>query len=83
MHSPNYKVSLTEALKTLVKCNEIIYDSLIHIETQGKLKDWNDSVPVGEIHQFDFPAVVGVPANNINSFPQLFLVCNDNGPMVH
>jgi hypothetical protein len=31
----------------------------------------------------DVPAIVGVPANNINSFPQLFLVCNDDGPMIY
>lgn len=54
MQSPNYKESLTEALRTLVEVNERIYDSLIYIETQGELKEWNDSVPVGEVHQFDF-----------------------------
>ena len=54
MQSPNYKESLTEALRTLVEVNERIYDSLIYIETQGELKEWNDSVPVGEVHQLDF-----------------------------
>lgn len=38
----------------MVEVNERIYDSLIYIETQGELKEWNDSVPVGEVHQFDF-----------------------------
>ena len=54
MQSPNYKESLAEALQTLVEVNERIYDSLIYIETQGELKEWNDSVPVGEVHQFHF-----------------------------
>jgi hypothetical protein len=54
MQSSNYKESLAEALRTLVEVNERIYDSLIYIETQGELKEWNDSVPVGEVHQFDF-----------------------------
>ena len=54
MQSPNYKESLAEALRTLVEVNEGIYDLLIYIETQGELKEWNDSVSVGEVHQFDF-----------------------------
>ncbi|HEU5365617.1 MAG TPA: hypothetical protein VFU62_08800 [Hanamia sp.] len=54
MQSPNYKESLAEALQTLVEVNERIYDSLIYIETQGELKEWNDSVPAGEMHQFHF-----------------------------
>ncbi len=50
----NYKDSLKEALQALVKANEIIFDSLVNVETQGDLNDWNATVPVGEVHQFDF-----------------------------
>ena len=54
MPAENYKESLKEALQALVKANEIIFDSLINLETQGELKEWNSSVPDGEVHQFDF-----------------------------
>lgn len=54
MAAGNYKDSIKEALQALVKANEIIFDSLINVETQGDLKEWNSTVPEGEIHQFDF-----------------------------
>lgn len=54
MASGNYRNSLKEALKSLEKANGIIFDSLVNVETQGDLKDWNSTVPQGEVHQFDF-----------------------------
>jgi hypothetical protein len=54
MQSDNYKEILRDALQNLVKVNQSIMDSLIPISMQGELKEWNDSVPIGEIHQFDF-----------------------------
>jgi len=54
MEQDNYKENLKEALKNLIKVNESIFGSLIDITMQGDLKEWNNSVPIGEIHQFDF-----------------------------
>lgn len=54
MQTDNYKENLKEALKNLIRVNKSIFDSLIPISMQGELKDFNDSVPIGEIHQFDF-----------------------------
>jgi hypothetical protein len=54
MHPDNYKDNLKEALKNLIKVNESIFNSLIDISMQGDLKEWNDTVPIGETHQFDF-----------------------------
>lgn len=54
MQTDNYKENLKEALKNLIRVNESIFNSLIDISMQGDLKDWNDSVPIGETHQFDF-----------------------------
>lgn len=54
MQSENYRENLKEALKNLVEVNRSIFDSLIDITMQGELKEWNDSVPIGEVHQFDF-----------------------------
>ena len=30
--------------------NERIYDSMIQKLMQGEMKDWNDEVPIGEVH---------------------------------
>lgn len=54
MQLDNYKENLKEALKNLIKVNESIFNSLIDISMQGDLKEWNNAVPIGETHQFDF-----------------------------
>lgn len=54
MAADNYKDSLKDALQALVKSNEIIFTSLLNLETQGELKEWNATVPLGEVHQFGF-----------------------------
>jgi len=54
MQQDNYKENLKEALKNLIKVNESIFNSLIDISMQGDLKEWNNAVPIGETHQFDF-----------------------------
>lgn len=54
MHPDNYKENLKEALKNLIKMNESIFNSLIDISMQGDLNEWNNAVPIGETHQFDF-----------------------------
>ena len=54
MQPDNYKENLKEALKNLIKVNESIFNSLIDISMQGDLKEWNNAVPIGETHQFDF-----------------------------
>ena len=54
MQNEAYIENIKEALKNLVRVNESIYYSVISICMQGELKEWNDQVPVGEVHQFDF-----------------------------
>lgn len=54
MQSDQYKENLIEALHTLVRVNESIFDSMVGIHMQGEMKDWNDSVPIGETHEFTF-----------------------------
>lgn len=54
MQTDNYKENLKETLRNLIRVNESIFNSLIDISMQGDLKEWNDTVPIGETHQFDF-----------------------------
>jgi len=54
MQTDNYRENLKEALKNLIKVNESIFNSLIDVSMQGDLKEWNNAVPIGETHQFDF-----------------------------
>lgn len=54
MQTEEYRESLKEALKNLIKVNESLFDSVVPLSMQGDLKEWNDLVPIGEVHQFDF-----------------------------
>lgn len=65
MQNEHYKENLKAALSNLVKVNASIYDSIIPIAMQGELKDFNDAVPIGEIHQFDFELFKNCDDTNI------------------
>ncbi|RYE31697.1 MAG: hypothetical protein EOP48_31345 [Sphingobacteriales bacterium] len=54
MQDENYRTNVKDALRNLIKVNESIYSSIINIAMQGELKEFNDSVPIGETHQFNF-----------------------------
>ncbi len=54
MQTDNYRENLKEALKNLIRVNESIYGSIIDVSMQGDLKEFNDAVPIGEVHQLDF-----------------------------
>lgn len=54
MQSEEYRECLKDALKNLVTVNETIYDSIVPIAMTGELKEWSKSVPIGEVHHFDF-----------------------------
>ena len=54
MQTDNYRENLKEALKNLIRVNKSIYGSIIDVSMQGDLKDFNDAVPIGEVHHFDF-----------------------------
>jgi hypothetical protein len=54
MQTENYRENLKEALKNLIRVNESIYRSIIDVSMQGELKEFNDAVPIGEVHQLDF-----------------------------
>ena len=54
MQTEKYRENLKEALRNLIKVNESIYSSVIDVSMQGELKAFNDAVPIGETHQFDF-----------------------------
>jgi hypothetical protein len=71
MQQNNYKENLKETLKNLIKINQSIYSSLIDISVQGELKEWNNSVPIGETHQFDFQIFKNSDDTNIQLLVKL------------
>lgn len=72
MQSKNYKENLKEALKNLVRVNESIFDSLVDISMQNDLKEWSETVPIGEAHSFDFDIFKNSSDANIQLLVKLF-----------
>ena len=71
MQLNNYKENIRDALQNLIKVNQSIFDSLISISMQGDLKEWSDSVPIGETHQFDFALFKNSDDTNIQLLVKL------------
>ena len=71
MQTDHYKESLKETLKTLKTANEDIFASMIHVLTQGTLKEWNSEVPIGEVHQFDWDLFKNSDDTNIQLLVKL------------
>ncbi len=71
MQTENYRANLKEALKNLIKVNESIYGSCIDISVQGDLREWNNSVPIGEVHQFEFELFKNSDDTNIQLLVKL------------
>ena len=71
MQTDNYKSNLKSALENLIKVNESIFNSLIDISMQGDLVEWNNSVPIGETHQFDFELFKNSDDTNIQMLVKL------------
>ena len=54
MQTENYKQILKDAILNLIKINQSIYHSSVPIMMAGEMKEWNDTVPIGETHNFDY-----------------------------
>lgn len=52
MENDHYKEALINAVKKLVEVHETIYLSVFHLAMAGELKEWNDSVKIGESYEF-------------------------------
>ena len=71
MQSENYRETIKDALKNLVAVNGQIFNSIVPVAMLGELKDWNDSVPVGEEYQFSFDLFKNCEDTNIQLLVQL------------
>jgi hypothetical protein len=65
MQPENYRQNLIHALENLVTVNESVYQSIIDLAMQGELKAFNDTVPLGEVHQFDYELFKNMDDKNV------------------
>jgi hypothetical protein len=77
MNFKYYHSNLKDALKNLIAVKHSIYGSIIDISMQGELSEWNDSVPIGEFHEFDFEIFKNSDDINIQLLVELFEKVNE------
>ena len=71
MQSLIYQETLKDALKNLYEVNRMIFNSMIPIAMTGELKEWSNSVPIGEIHNFTFDLFKNCEDTNIQLLVKL------------
>ena len=47
-----YKQSLTDAAAKLIHIRGLLFDATFQVAITNELKDWSDTVEVGEVHTF-------------------------------
>ena len=77
MQTDYYRANLQAALQTLMSVNGSLYNNVIGIAMQGELKDFNDSVPIGEVHKFDFAIFENSSDTNIQLLVKLMKCVDD------
>jgi len=77
MQTDNYRENLKEALRNLIRVNESIYSSIIDVSMQGELKEFNDAVPIGEVHQLDFELFKNSDDTNVQLLIKLMETVNE------
>ncbi|MEI7736942.1 MAG: hypothetical protein WCI49_15845 [Ferruginibacter sp.] len=71
MQSEHYRETIKDALKNLVAVNGQIFNSIVPVAMTGELKEWNDTVPVGEECEFSFDLFKNCKDTNIQLLVQL------------
>ena len=73
MQTENYRANLREALETLIKVNNQIFHAIIGVGMAGELKEWNDTVPIGETHELSFELFRNLDDANLKLLTDLML----------
>lgn len=87
MDKETYRAGLISALEKMIEASNCLFDGAVSIALAGELKEWSDSVPVGEVHTFEFDLLKNCQDNNIRMIVELMekieelydRICNLNG----
>lgn len=71
MQADHYRETLTETVTKLVDIRQQVFDLLFQVAITGELKEWSDSVPVGEFHNFTKEMFEGSSDTNVQLLVKL------------
>jgi hypothetical protein len=87
MNKITYRAGLISALDKMIEANNCLFDGAVSIALSGELKDWSDTVPVGEVHTFEFDLLKNSQDSNVRMMIDMMeqiqemydRICNLNG----
>jgi hypothetical protein len=71
MQTDHYQERLIETVTKLVDIRQQVFDLLFQVAITGELKEWSDSVPVGEFHNFTREMFEGCTDTNMQVLVKL------------
>src|SRR5690349_14649915 len=71
MQIDHYKETLSETVTKLVDIRGQVFDLLFQVAMTGELKEWSNSVPVGEFHNFTREMFEGCSDTNMQLLVKL------------
>lgn len=71
MQIDNYRETLSETVTKLVDIRGQVFDLVFQVAITGELKEWSDSVPVGEFHNFTREMFEGCSDTNMQLLVKL------------
>ena len=66
-----YKQSLTDAAAKLIHIRELVFDAAFQVAITNELKDWSDTVEVGEVHTFSKELLESCSDTNVQLLAKL------------
>jgi hypothetical protein len=67
----HYRETLTETVTKLDDIRQQVFDLIFQVAITGELKEWSDSVPVGEFHNFTREMFAGCSDANMQLLVKL------------
>lgn len=86
MVNDHYKECLLDSIKKLIETRDALFLSVFNLAMMGELKEWNNSVQIGETYEFSKEVFEGCADKNIQLLTSLMnyienraiTICNTN-----
>jgi hypothetical protein len=71
MPTDAYRSSLTDAVARLLAIREQLFDTTFQVAVTNELKEWSDSIPVGEVYTIPSELLSSCSDTNVQLLAQL------------
>ena len=71
MPNEAYRNSLSDAVAKLLDIRELLFDATFQVAVTNELKEWSDSIPVGEVYTIPSELLTSCSDANVQLLAQL------------